>query len=444
MNEKELLIGTARRDITPDHSVQLAGFASRKVAVYEIVKEKIWLRALVFSCGEQKVLFLNGDLIWWDPEFIQRARRKVSKVMNLQEEGIFFTATHNHCGPATGNSFVPEMGGAFREYLDFLEGQVLDASVEALGNLTPVICRRREGRCDLNVYRRVKSSKGIEMRPNYQVPADRTLTMLSFERLDGSLKAFGIHYACHANLCGENVIQPDYPGVAIRLLEEERPGCLGFFWQGCTADLRPNSVLGREFRRCTYDETCVFARQFADLCEELLHTPGSRIIPDLEYSRRIVELPVILPSPENCAEAMLKSEDALQRSWARCVLEKKEMKNVQMAELCRVQLGKGLIFYGISAEVAQEYQKFVRQLEPGAFCTGYTNGMVGYLCTAEQIAEGGYEPQESALYFAVNGTYSEQLETILKEELCSLRMKKQTEMKDMEEEKEMGETPGRV
>ena len=46
-------------------------------------------------------------------------------------------------------------------------------------------------------------------------------------------------------------------------------------------------------------------------------------------------------------------------------------------------------------------------------CVAYTNGMIGYLSTAQQIEQGGYEPIESALYFALAGTYSPKIEAII-------------------------------
>lgn len=37
--------------------------------------------------------------------------------------------------------------------------------------------------------------------------------------------------------------------------------------------------------------------------------------------------------------------------------------------------------------------------------------MIGYLATARQISHGGYEPEGSALYFALAGTYTPEIET---------------------------------
>ena len=55
-----------------------------------------------------------------------------------------------------------------------------------------------------------------------------------------------------------------------------------------------------------------------------------------------------------------------------------------------------------------------------AITSGYTNGMIGYLANAVQIGEGGYEPEGSALYFAVAGTYPVSTQETIEQGLLAL------------------------
>ena len=48
------------------------------------------------------------------------------------------------------------------------------------------------------------------------------------------------------------------------------------------------------------------------------------------------------------------------------------------------------------------------------------NGMIGYLANATQIGEGGYEPEGSALYFAVAGTYPVSTQETIEKGLLAL------------------------
>lgn len=77
------------------------------------------------------------------------------------------------------------------------------------------------------------------MCPNYYVAADTTLTIIGYYRENGTLKGTLIHYPCHANLSDQNVLQPDYPGIALRLMDEQYPESISMFFR----DVRPISGL---------------------------------------------------------------------------------------------------------------------------------------------------------------------------------------------------------
>lgn len=62
------------------------------------------------------------------------------------------------------------------------------------------------------------------------------------------MKGVLLHYPCHANLANGNAVHPDYPGAALRMLDETFPGSVGVFLQGCTADLPAQQRAGRAVR----------------------------------------------------------------------------------------------------------------------------------------------------------------------------------------------------
>ena len=99
------------------------------------------------------------------------------------------------------------------------------------------------------------------------------------------------------------------------------------------------------------------------------------------------------------------------RQWAAKVQEK-DLRDYETLEVAALSLGKEKLYF-LNAEVSMHYAKFLREQYPGAICAGYTNGMIGYLSSAVQIREGGYEPQESAVYFALAGTYKEEIQDII-------------------------------
>lgn len=409
-------LGTARRSITPLRPVRLAGYATR-TAPFEGVLEDICVRVHDYRCGNERAILVYADLLWWNSEFIADARPRLAAALGVQEEQILFTASHNHSGPGTGGNFTPLLETVDPEYTQYLYEQVEAAARSAAQNAEPVQGTVYRGSCALNVYRRVHTADGIAMRPNYQVPADHTLTMVRLARADGTVKGLLAHYPCHANLANGNAVHPDYPGAALRMLDQAFPGSVGLFLQGCTADLRPNSVLGEVFVPQSYDGVQNFARQFAEHCEALLRTEGEALGTALLTKR--TTLPLMLDQT-GLAQSVeqAQSGDEAHRQWAE-VIARKQYRDHELLELSRLDLG-GLTIFFLNAEVAQKYAAVARELVPGALTAGYCNGMIGYLATARQIGHGGYEPAGSALYFALAGTYAPAIETTITDGLRTL------------------------
>ena len=405
-------LGVSKVCITPDAPVRLCGFGFRK-GVYDSVRKDIFVR--VFDLEEQeRVIFIYGDLLWWNSTFVERMRQKMWTEFQIPEDQLLFAASHNHSGPGTGNSFVPLLETADAAYLSRLEEQIIRAVREAGENREEVAVARSEGSCALNVFRRVMTEQGIAMRPNYEVEPDRTMTVFSFYRSDGSLKGRMVHYPCHANLSKDNDLHPDYPGYFLEQLDEETPGSLHLFLQGCTADMRPNCVLGDQFRAGTKEDVETFAGYVCEAVGEAVkhETP---VAPGMKRSRRQVRLPLAQDFTEADVDGYLVDSREEMRQWAEKVREK-QLRNYETLEVSSLELGDQK-FYFLNAEVSMHYAKVLRERFPGAVCAGYTNGMIGYVSSAAQIREGGYEPCESAVYFALAGAYEEAVQELIESAL---------------------------
>ena len=78
-------------------------------------------------------------------------------------------------------------------------------------------------------------------------------------------------------------------------------------------------------------------------------------------------------------------------------------------EMTRVVLGDQLGLLTFNAEMVVRYGFLVkaRSLLPLA----YTGGMIGYVTTEQQLAEGGYEPREAFRYFCMPGPFAASTES---------------------------------
>lgn len=406
-------LGTSKVCITPDRPVRLCGFGFRK-GVYDSVRKDIFVRVFDLREEQERVVLIYGDLLWWNSTFVERMRQSIWTELQIPEDQLLFAASHNHSGPGTGNHFVPLLETADTAYLDQLEAQVIQAVREAGENQEEVTVTRSEGNCALNVFRRVMTEQGIEMKPNYEVEPDRTMTVFQFYRSDRSLKGRLVHYPCHANLSKDNDLHPDYPGYFLERLDEETPGSVNLFLQGCTADMRPNCVLGDQFRAGTEKDVEAFAGYVCEAVGRAVkcETP---VAPGMRRSRRQLRLPLVQDFTEADLDAYLKDSREEIRQWAEKIREK-NLRNYETLEVSSLELGDQKIYF-LNAEVSMHYAKVLREQFPGAVCAGYTNGMIGYLSSAAQIREGGYEPCESAVYFALAGTYEESIQEIIESAL---------------------------
>ncbi len=410
-----MLFGTSKKIITPSAPLRLAGYASRK-EYFQKVEEDIYVRVHVQRTAEAQLVFIYGDLLWWNTQFTDIARVRLKKELGLDSDSLFFVASHNHSGPGTGNSFIPQLEQAEERYRDFLLEKIVEAVKEALEDLDEVTVWRFDGNSELNVFRRMKLGNRIEMRPNFQTPSDTHLTILGFLNADGDMKGLVVHYPCHANLSGQNVLHPDYPGIALGFLDQAYPGSVSMFWQGCTGDLRPRNVLGNHFAEGDYDKAKLFAADFAEDCKRTLSQSGRKISEKLSVHSRELLLPLENRKTDEELRECLTSHDEIQRNWAGKVLEKGNPA-FEKLRMKHVKYGEELEVYFFGAEMSQEYALWARQQNPAAVCTAYTDGMTGYICTARQISEGGYEPKDSARYFALGGTFPPEVEELIKDKM---------------------------
>lgn len=412
-------LGTAKCKITPQMPVRLAGYASRK-AEFEGIKEDIYLRVHVHRTDSAQAVFIYADIIWWDTQLVSAARKALLTNFNLQPEEIHFIASHNHSGPPTGSSFVPALETYSREYAEFLLQSVVAAVGTAMNDLTAVTVNRYDTQCKLNVFRRVMKDGKITMLPNTEAFADNNLTVLAFTDMQKKTKGLIVHYPCHANISGENCVQPDYPGIALRLVDEEYPSSISIFMQGCTGDLRPNLTENGRFLQGDYACAAKFAQTFAAACKAALQETPKPVEPDLKCALKSISLPVDTAVTPSELEQAANSDDEITRQWAQCV-KSKGCPDREILRLKYLSYAKNLSFYFFSAEVSQYYAIYARSLDANALCTAYTDGMIGYICTEKQISEGGYEPVGSARYFALSGTFSPKTEEIIMQQMKQIK-----------------------
>ena len=141
----------------------------------------------------------------------------------------------------------------------------------------------------------------------------------------------------------------------------------------------------------------------------------------MNLDSKVKEVPLYMENLKDISiiEEMKDSNDKVEREWAEKVLEV-ENRDFEVLEIGMIDYAKEISFLTYNCELSQYYALFAKELDASAISVSYTNGMIGYVCTKQQILEGGYEPEGSALYFALSGTYKPNIEEIIRKAIKEL------------------------
>ena len=374
-----LQLGTAKVDITPRVPVPLAGFAGR-TGLFDQVLTPLFARILCFQSGaEPPVIFVSADLIWWGSDRVPAMRQRIRAHSGLSDASVILHATHNHSGPQTSESMSPLIGTPSTFYIQALEEAVVRGVREALRSVEPVTAERGSAPCDISIHRRLIVNGQVQMAPNPHGPRDAECTVLRFQTLQGVARAVLVHFACHPTTTAENSVSAEFCGAAMTVIERELgKGVLAAYLQGCCGDVRPALIQDEQFYRGGDDDVRRLGVKLAAVAQSVLAGPMEACEPPA-CSSKCMELPLFFDTgePESTTMAMTL-----------------------------LRLAPNLGFLTFNAETVVEYGLYVKRHSGGSILPmGYTNGMIGYVTTEQQLIEGGYESREAFRYFGMPGPF---------------------------------------
>ena len=126
MENEKLLVGYARRTITPKMSVPLAGYGATHKRMSEFVQDDLYLTCIAFTQGDETVLLCTHDLIHTIPKWARLVRERVSPKTGIPAEHMFFCSTHTHSAPDIVST-LPCMEEYLADYVDAAEEAIMAA-----------------------------------------------------------------------------------------------------------------------------------------------------------------------------------------------------------------------------------------------------------------------------------------------------------------------------
>ncbi|MDA1054007.1 MAG: neutral/alkaline non-lysosomal ceramidase N-terminal domain-containing protein [Planctomycetota bacterium] len=390
--------GVARVVITPEKSVWLAGYGSKRPPDGKL--HDLWMKALALEDGDgRRVVLITSDFQGVPKNMSDRVFEQLRQQFKLERQHVMFTFSHNHCGPRLGDDLIDyypveaEQETLVNEYTDLMVTKSVALVGEALAQLAPARLQMGTGQTTFAVNRRNNREADVPALLAAGTPlvgpVDHAVPVVTVTRLDGKLDAVLFGYACHPTTLSFLTWCGDYPGFAQLEIEKAHPGATAMFVNTCGGDQNP--LPRRSVELCQR-----YGHMLATAVEETLQQPLKPISPGLRTAFEIVDLPYLNTVSRGELVELSQDETGIKGRWARRLLKKLEAgDDFEAAYPYPVhawRLGKEMLVIGMGAETVVDYAlRFKREFGEGTWVCGYADDMISYIPSRRVWEEGGYE-----------------------------------------------------
>jgi neutral ceramidase len=390
--------GIAKAVITPEKSVWLAGYGSKRPPDGKL--HDLWMKALALEddAGRRAVL-VTSDFQGVPKSMSDQVFAQLREKLGLERHQILLTFSHNHCGPRLGDDLVDyyPVEAEQVELVNQYTAQMIDRMVamvgEALRKLAPARLQTGQGKATFAVNRRNNPEAEV---PTLMAagkplagPVDHSVPVMTVTRPDGRIDAILFGYACHPTTLNFFTWCGDYPGFTQLELEANHAGATALFVNTCGGDQNP--LPRRSVELCQR-----YGQMLAAAVEDVLQRPLEPVSPGLHTAFAYVELPYAKVASRDELFAARQGDNAIRARWAARMLEQLERGETFPASypypVHAWRLGTEMLVVGMGAETVVDYAlRFKKEFGPGTWVCGYADDMIAYIPSRRVWEEGGYE-----------------------------------------------------
>ena len=390
--------GVARAVITPEKSVWLAGYGSKRAPDGKL--HDLWMKALALEDGDgRRVVLITSDFQGVPKVMSDRVFEQLQKQFKLERQHVMFTFSHNHCGPRLGDDLIDyypveaDQETLVNEYTDLMVTKSVVLVGQALANLAPASLQQGTGKTTFAVNRRNNPEAEVPTLlasgTPLKGPVDHAVPVLTVTRPDGKLEAVLFGYACHPTTLSFTTWCGDYPGFAQLEIETAHPGATAMFVNTCGGDQNP-------LPRRTVELCQRYGHMLATAVEETLTQPLKSVSPGLRTAFEIIDLPYLNVVSHGELAELSQDQAGIKGRWARRLLKKLEAgDDFEAAYPYPVhawRLGHEMLVIGMGAETVVDYAlRFKGEFGAGTWVCGYADDMISYIPSRRVWEEGGYE-----------------------------------------------------
>jgi hypothetical protein len=439
--------GVARVDITPVVGTWLQGYTREKGS--EGIFERLYAKALAFESGTKKSVLITSDLVGVSPGITLNVRKGImKKIKGIEAENIMVSATHTHCGPAILDNLCD--GSVInKKYVQTLTEKLIGIAVKAWKDREPVKLGVGTGKAYFNINRRLPIPEGIGFMPNPKGPCDHEVGVIRIDNLEKKPKAIVMNFSCHPTVWGEQLISPDYPGLAQKAVEKAFKGVTALSTTGACGDIRPCFVKGPKAKTFGGGKPEFVVKAGNELAREVIRVARkikTRANEELGSISETIKLPLskplsisalkkeIVTQAEKIKRMKKEKESSLIIVWEKSGLDwaKRTLKLIEtkkfnpwvMGEIQLLNIG-GIYLVGLPGEIMCEIGFAIKKhFKPRkSFISAYTNGCIGYVPTPQALIEGGYEPNDSIKGFNLPARFSPKVQNVIEKTVARLHKK---------------------
>ena len=407
----------------------LTGYGVR-VEPSNAVADPIAARAVMLDDGPTRVVLVSCDLLGFSPIVDAQLRQRIARAAGTSADRVMVSCTHTHAAPAC----MPLRGVMGRVDQAWLAGTldlIVEMSAGLAGGLAPARWRTASVPLPGIGYNRQDPTHGL----------DEELGVVAIDTPDGLAIATLVNYGVHAVILTHDnrSISAEFPGAAMRRIEQARGGVAMYFMGGC-GDVDP-------IRRPTpggMDEVRRVGDLLAGAAVDALSAAAPAVEPAaMAIASTVVDVPVDpLPALAEIDAYAADQQRQLQkdRDKGNAIALAQAQAMLEWAQAARRALDEGSAPPSAAAtlsvlrvddwrlaacpfEVFSDIALAVKTgLGPGrTFLAGYTNGLYGYCFGEWARRQGGYASGGAYRWFAELLTpLSSGADALLQRELTAL------------------------
>ncbi len=409
--------GAAKVVITPSFDMWMSGYASRNKPSEGKVQD-LFAKALALEDTEgHRAVILTTDLIGLPAVLSERVAKKVTEDTGLPRAALMLTSSHTHSGPVLrGNletmyALPKEEWAKVTQYTAELEQKLVQVIEEAVRNLQPAQLSRGAGTAGFAINRRQYNLNGISIGHNPIGPVDHDVPVMKVTDEDGKLKAVLFGYACHNTTLSFYQFCGDYAGYAQEYVEKENPEAVALYYIGCGADANPNP-------RSTLDDAKAHGLELGQAVQKVLSQPMQAVTGPLRTAQAVIDLPLSTPPSREQLQEQVKDPNVYVQRRAESLLkqldEQGKLPETYPYPIQVWSFGKDFIFTALAGEVVVDYSlRLKHELGGKVWVAGYANDVCAYIPSLRVLREGGYEANDSMIYYGFHGPWAPPVEEMI-------------------------------